>query len=140
MKTPIRRTGHSHHRGAVASGIARTLVWSALFAAMLTGCASNPPVAALSAAEAEISAATKARAAHNAPTELERANRLLDAARVALDERRYDDAERLSERAQVEAELARARSGLVGIREQVERKQAENFDLRRRLMATEQGR
>ncbi len=109
----------------------------ALACAAVVGCAVNPPLAAVDGAEAEIAAAAEARAARHAPTELERAERLLAAARTALEERRHADAERLSERAGIEAEMARALSRRAVLRDEVERKQAENFDLRRRLMATE---
>lgn len=98
------------------------------------GCASNPPLGALDVAEARILAAREARARQYSPDELDRADRLLAAARAAIEEREYRDAERLAERAEVEAELALVRAQHAMAEAEVARKREENADLRRRLL------
>ncbi|HBK55316.1 MAG TPA: hypothetical protein DDZ76_03380 [Xanthomonadales bacterium] len=108
-----------------------------LCAVVLAACASQPPVSALQAADARLLAAREAGSGRFAAEESDRADRLLAAARLASDERRYGDAERLAERAEVEAELALALTRRAQVRAEVERKQDENLELSRELLGPE---
>ena len=112
---------------------------AALTVAMLTlvACASNPPVDLLQAAEARIQSAQQADAQRHSPEELTRAERLVAAARLEMDERNYGQAHRLAERAEVEAELATVQTRRALARAEVQRKQDENAELRRQLLAPE---
>lgn len=101
---------------------------------LLAGCASNPPTAALRTAEDGVLAARQVKAGQYAAADLARAESALAAARAALTEGDYDEAERQALRAQVEAELAAARSRMSRNREEVESKQQDNAHLRQRLL------
>jgi chromosome segregation ATPase len=103
----------------------------------LAACASNPPVDVLQAAEAHIRSAQQADAQRHSPEELARAERLLAAARLEMDERNYAQAQRLAERAEVEAELATIQTRRTLARAEVQRKQDENAELRRQLLGPE---
>lgn len=101
---------------------------------LLAGCASNPPTAALRAAEDGVLTARQVQASRYAAEDLARAESALGAARAALTDGDYDEAERLAQRAQVEAELAAARTRMSRNREEVASKQQDNARLRQRLL------
>lgn len=77
----------------------------------LSGCStSKPPTDTLAKAELSVRAARDARADELAPMDLKIAREKLEKAKQAMAARRYDDARRLAESAQVDAELAEAKS------------------------------
>ena len=78
-----------------------------LFAFENIGCSSaKPPTGILSQAELDVRAASEARADELAPMDLQSARDKLEASKQAMTAKKYDDARRLAETAQVEAELA----------------------------------
>lgn len=75
------------------------------------GCTmTKPPTESISAAELSLRAAAEARADEFAPMDLQKARESLEASKKALAGGKYDEARRFAERAQVEAELAEAKS------------------------------
>lgn len=109
-----------------------------LGALALAACASlPPPVAQLDAADAALVGAREVRAQQLAPEGLRAAEVRLEAARAAMDARDYDEARRLAELAEAEAELATARSRAAAWRAEVERKTGQNASLRRSLLGEE---
>ena len=98
-----------------------------LFAFENIGCSSaKPPTGILSQAELDVRAASEARADELAPMDLQSARDKLEASKQAMTAKKYDDARRLAETAQVEAELAAAK-----VEAEITRRTAD--DLRRRL-------
>jgi Domain of unknown function (DUF4398) len=87
----------------------------------LAGCASGePPTSALTQAELAIQRATEAQAGQHAPVELSRAQNRLTEAKIANQDRDYDEARRLAEQAESDAELARARATAVATEQNAE--------------------
>ena len=95
-------------RRHIAAGLTGALL-------LVASCASTPPepVAALQAAEQEISNAEKADAGRYAAAELAEARTKLASANAAVKEEKMIAAERLAEQSRAEAELAAARSEAV---------------------------
>jgi len=117
-------------RHAVASLIAASL--------LLSGCASAPrPDAELAAAESAVSAARRLSANDVAPLDFASAEEKLAQARAAADERQYDRARQSAAQAQVDAELAAAKSRAAKARDEVKRKAEANATLRRDLLGEE---
>jgi len=82
--------------------------WAAL---ALASCASvPPPVEEMASASTSISLAEQAGAAEDAPLEIASARQKLKTARAAMAEEDYVTATRLTEKAQIEAELAQAKA------------------------------
>ena len=81
-----------------------------LCALEISGCSmmGKPPTEALANAELRLRAASEARAAEFAPMDLQSAREKLEGSKQAIAAKRYEDARRLAESAQVEAELAKA--------------------------------
>lgn len=105
----------------------------ALFA--LGGCASTPPpTAELAAAEAALNEAERAEAADFAPVELGFARERLDQARAASEQRDYGVAKTAASQAQVDAELALAKSRAARARAEVQKRSEDNAALRRELL------
>ncbi len=77
-----------------------------LSAAVLTGCAGNPPTEQFAVANAVISSAESAGAQQYANTELQMARDKLQRAQALVGEKEYDEARRLAEQAQWDARLA----------------------------------
>lgn len=78
---------------------------------LMASCAStNPPNKQMTETEMVIKAADAAGATTHAPLELREANRKLDLARVAMNEKKYIRAERLADQARVDAELAHVKA------------------------------
>jgi hypothetical protein len=83
--------------------------FTALF--FFCGCSmAKPPTAVLSDADLEIRAADEANADELAPVDLKNARDKLARAKQAMAAGRYDEARRLAESAQVDAELAEAKA------------------------------
>jgi uncharacterized protein DUF4398 len=75
------------------------------------GCSvTSMPTAAFSRAELSLRSAVEARADEFAPMDLQRAREKLEGSKKAMAAGRYDDARRLAETAQVEAQLAEAKA------------------------------
>ncbi len=91
----------------------KALLWSALFAGLASfyGCsAAKPPTETLAKAELDLRAAREAKADELAPMNLRSAVEELEKSKQAMADKRYEDARRLAESAQVDAELAEARA------------------------------
>ena len=85
----------------------------------------RPPTDTLAQAELAVRAARDAKAADLAALDLKSAQEKLERARQAMTAKKYDDARRFAESAQVDAELAEAKSEaatLRGIADDVQRK------------------
>jgi hypothetical protein len=105
---------------------------------MLAGCASAPPpTGLLDDAGQAVESARAAQADEYAPVELGRAEEQLAAARLAMDERDYAQARDLAEMAELDAELAKARSRAASGREKVRAGTDENARLRRELLGAD---
>lgn len=70
----------------------------------------KPPTEKIAQVDLDVRAATEARAADFAPVELQKAREKLARARQAMSAQNYDEARRLAESAQVDAELAEAKA------------------------------
>jgi hypothetical protein len=89
------------------------LLWSGFFAGLtfFYGCsAGTPPTETVMKADLGVRAAREARAEEFAPMNLRSAREKLEKAKQAMAAKRYDDARRLAESAQVDAELAEAQA------------------------------
>jgi hypothetical protein len=105
---------------------------------LLAGCASTPPpTAELSSAEVAVNEATRGNAADFAPVELGFARDKLAAAQAASDARDFERARVVAAQAQVDAELALAKSRAAQARAEVQRRSEENSALRRDLLGEE---
>jgi hypothetical protein len=93
---------------------------------IISGCSTTtPPTDTVAQAELAVRAARDARAADLAALDLKGAQEKLERARQAMSAKKYDDARRFAESAQVDAELAEAKSEaatLRGIADGVQRK------------------
>jgi Domain of unknown function (DUF4398) len=82
-----------------------------MFAFLAGGCATaKPPTDILARAEVQLRTAAEARADELAPMDLQRAREKLESSKRAMAAGRYDEARRLAETAEVEAELAEAKA------------------------------
>lgn len=70
----------------------------------------NPPTAQISQAELAVESASEAQASQHAPLELRKAQDYMREARQLSDNEQYEEAERLAEKAIVEAQLAQAKA------------------------------
>lgn len=78
---------------------------------LLAGCASTPaPTEQLAVSAAAVSRADNAGAAALAPAEMQMAREKLDQARLAMTQEDFDNARNLAQEAQVDAQLAEAKS------------------------------
>jgi uncharacterized protein DUF4398 len=89
---------------------------------ILYGCSigKQPPTDVLAQAEFSVRAAHDASAAELAPMNLRSATDKLDRAKQAMANKRYDDARRFAEDAQVDAELAQAQAEARAIRRAID--------------------
>lgn len=129
----------AHGRGPLAANPRRlrplALPGAVLLLALAAGCASGPPPRdTLMAAEAALARAEDARAADFAPMDLDFARRQYAAAAAALEDRDEDTATRLAIQAELNAELAAAKSRAAAARADVQRLTTENATLRRDLL------
>ncbi len=94
--------------------LARAATAACLFlmvAFLAGGCATaKPPTDILARAEVQLRTAAEARADELAPMDLQRAREKLESSKKAMAAGRYDEARRLAETAEVEAELAEAKA------------------------------
>jgi hypothetical protein len=77
---------------------------------LLTSCATEVPKEVVSQADLAVNKATQSRAPQLAPLDLRKSRDHLDEAKLAIQDRRYEQARRLAEKAIVEAQLAEAKS------------------------------
>jgi hypothetical protein len=118
------------HR-SILSNFAFAIAGAILFFA---GCASVPrPTAALSDAKLAISRANVAQAERDAPVEMRFAMEAMNTADSLDAAGKYDQAQRAAERAQIHAELARMKALGAQARAEVQRREAENDELRQQL-------
>ena len=104
-------------------------------AALLAACASGPPPReALRSAAVALERAEAARAADFAPMDLDFARRQYAAASAAVEERDASRAHRLALQAELNAELAAAKSRAAAARAELQRLGNENAQLRRDLL------
>ncbi|MGZ8216961.1 DUF4398 domain-containing protein [Methylomagnum sp.] len=93
------------------SAIARHALWSIpIISAVIAGCSSNPPIAAISSADMAVNQAMSAKASEYAPADLQRALDKSARAKQAMGDENYRRARRLAEEAQVDAQAAEARA------------------------------
>lgn len=112
----------------------RLLAGTALFA-LVAACATTPPdPSLLDNARNAIAQAEEANAGEYAPIELRYAHERLDAAARALENERPDDARRLAEQAEIEAQLALARTRAALARAELQRKQEDLEQVREDLV------
>lgn len=107
-----------------------------LFAVVaLAGCATAPPpLTGLEDATAAIARARASDAQLHAPVELRFAESKLGQARIALDEKEYDAATHLLAQAEIDAELAIAKSRSARARAAAAQKARDNAELERELL------
>jgi hypothetical protein len=112
----------------------RLLAVSALLT-LVGACATTPPdPSILDNARNAIAQAEAAEAEEYAPIELRYARERLAAAEVALNNERPDEARRLSEQAEIEAQLALARTRAALARAELQRKQDDLDQIRNDLV------
>lgn len=94
------------------SHMARLSLCVAAWLIAVPGCSviNKSPAGALANAESSMRSAREARADELAPGDWRSAREKLERAKRAMDDRNYDQARRLAESAQVEAELAEAKA------------------------------
>jgi hypothetical protein len=101
-------------------------------AALFAACAGRrPPTAKVSTADVAIREAEEVDAAQHAPLELRLAREKLEKARRAMDDEEYDRANRLSQEAFVDAQLAEAKARTATAESQAEEMQKSIEALRR---------
>ena len=102
-------------RKALLAGL--TILPALFLLIMLNGCAGIPaPTEQMALSTAAVGQAGKAGATEMAPAELQLAREKLDKAKLAMTKEDFDDARKLAEQAQVDAQLAevKSRSGTAG--------------------------
>jgi len=82
------------------------------------GCAGTPPIDPVSSTETAVNRAIEAKAGEYAPLELREAQEKLDAARQAMNDEEYEQAQRLAEAAREDARLAEVKAQSETAREQ----------------------
>jgi hypothetical protein len=97
-----------------------SLIVLSVFKASGCGMVAERPTETLAKAELGLRSATEAKAGEFAPLDLQGAREKIDQSKRALASERYEEARRLAERAQVEAELAEARAEAEIMRHAVE--------------------
>jgi hypothetical protein len=101
---------------------------------VLGACAAGePPAGAITEAELAVQRATEAQAGQYAPVELSRAQNRLTDAKIASEDERYEEARRLAEQAESDAELARARASAAASEEQSEEIRSTTDEVREEL-------
>jgi len=91
----------------------KALLWGGMFVglAFFHGCSTTrPPTNMVANAEFHVRAAHEAGAEEYAPISFRSATEKLEKSKRAMEDKRYEDARRLAESAQVDAELAEAQS------------------------------
>ena len=104
----LKREGMRHSAALTPAWVIAGLVQLCAF--QTGGCGAAKPTDTLSRAENNLRAAVEARADELAPMDLQRAREKLENSKKAMDAGRHDEARRLAEGAEVEAELAEAKA------------------------------
>jgi len=105
-----------------------------LLPALLASCGTTrDPTPELQRAEAALGRARQAKAATHAPSQLQRANARMEAAKLAAADRKPDDALKLAAQAEVDADLALAASRKARAQAAVKKMERENAALQSRL-------
>lgn len=91
---------------------------------LVAGCAGAPSMDPVSPAETAVNRAIEAKAGEYAPLELRMAQENLDAAREAMNDEEYEEAQRLAEAARVDARLAEVKAQSETAREEAREIQA----------------
>lgn len=81
-----------------------------LAAGVLAGCAGNPPTTEMDVAQQAVNSAVGSGATQFAPEDMQAANANLRSARVAVEEKKFDDAKLYAERATWDARVAERKS------------------------------
>ncbi len=81
-----------------------------LVGGLLAGCAGNPPTTQMDVTQLAVNTATSAGAMQFAPTEMQSAQENFRKARVAMEEKRYEEAKVYAERAEWDARVAERKS------------------------------
>lgn len=111
------------------------LLTAAALLALLAACATTPPdPSMLDNARGAIAQAESAKAGEYAPIELRYAHERLQQASQALENERPDDARRLAEQAEIQAQLALARTRAALARAELQRKQEQLEQVRADLV------
>ncbi|MBP1151886.1 MULTISPECIES: DUF4398 domain-containing protein [Methylocaldum] len=98
----------------------------------LFGCASEtPPINTISTADTALNQAMMVKASEYAPAEIQRAMDKLGRAKKALADEKYEDARRLAEQAQIDAQLAEAKAQSENARQMAQQAQQTIEELRR---------
>jgi len=98
----------------------------------LSGCASEtPPINMISTADTALNQAMAVKASEYAPVEMQRAMDKLGRAKEALADEEYEDARRLAEQAQIDAQLAEAKARSENARQMAQQAQQTIEMLRR---------
>lgn len=112
------------------------LLAGAMLLALMTACATTPPdPSILDNARNAIAQAEAAECEKYAPIELRYAQERFQAAGQALENERPDEARRLAEQAEIEAQLALARTRAALARAELQRKQEDLEQVRADLVA-----
>jgi hypothetical protein len=140
MTLPARAQTRNSARISIRAGARRTphRAATACVIAALTflgaACASTPrPTEDLARADALVRNAQDEGAARYAPAPMQRATQQLDQARIDVNRRRYTEARRAAQKAQVEAELASAEARRINAQTTVHELQRGNEALRQEL-------
>lgn len=91
----------------------RTGLLAGLGALTLAGCAGNPPSEQMAVTESAVNAAVSAGGPQYAPLEMKTAQDKLAQARIALNDKEYEQARRLAQQAEWDARVAERKSQAV---------------------------
>lgn len=81
-----------------------------LTASVLAGCAGNPPTTEMDVAQQAVNSATGSGATQYAPADMQSANANLRKARVAVEEKKFEEAKLYAEKATWDARVAERKS------------------------------
>ena len=99
-------------------------------AALLAGCAGNPPSEQMAVTESAVNAAVSSGGPEFAPVETKNAQDKLAQARIALNDKEYDQARRLAQQAEWDARVAERKSQAVKAQNNVKDAQQGVMELR----------
>ncbi|QRY81972.1 DUF4398 domain-containing protein [Pseudomonas sp. PDNC002] len=99
-------------------------------AALLAGCAGNPPSEQMAVTESAVNAAVSSGGPEFAPVETKNAQDKLAQARIALNDKEYDQAKRLAQQAEWDARVAERKSQAVKAQNNVKDAQQGVMELR----------
>lgn len=99
-------------------------------AVLLAGCAGNPPSEQMAVTESAVNAAVSSGGPEYAPVETKNAQDKLAQARIALNDKEYDQAKRLAQQAEWDARVAERKSQAVKAQNNVKDAQQGVMELR----------